>query len=201
MTTYPLEASSFDTVYERTFLCALSPKTWNDYARRMRKLIRPDGKLLGFFPYGRESEPPPYSLRKAQVVKLFGRDFVLTCDEKVTDSLPVFAGKEGWQEWTRSGWFSRQNKNRQGRELQNDREQNDRRNGLVIQQAHKCAADKSRNSKAGVEHTKRRTAFFRRNDSGETSFEQRILCAQADSPQHRADESKGESSEKDKRRE
>ena len=34
--------------------------------------------------------------------ELFARDFILTEDEPVTDSLPVFAGKERWQEWTRS---------------------------------------------------------------------------------------------------
>ncbi|ODU23831.1 MAG: hypothetical protein ABS95_03080 [Verrucomicrobia bacterium SCN 57-15] len=98
---HPLNESSFDVVYERTFLCALPPKFWQDYAARMRQLIRPGGKLVGFFLYGEESEPPPYPLTTAQADELFGLDFILTQDEAVSDSLPVFAGKERWQEWTR----------------------------------------------------------------------------------------------------
>ena len=98
---HPLSASSFDVVYERTFLCALPPRLWPDYAGRMRQLIRPGGKLAGFFLYGEESEPPPYPLTTAQADELFAGDFILTRDEPMSDSLPVFAGKEHWQEWTR----------------------------------------------------------------------------------------------------
>ena len=94
------DQSSFDVVYERTFLCALPPQLWPDYAARMRQLIRPGGKLVGFFLYGEESEPPPYPLTTAQADELFGRDYILTQDKPVNDSLPVFAGKERWQEWT-----------------------------------------------------------------------------------------------------
>jgi hypothetical protein len=98
---HPFGKSVFDVVYERTFLCALPPRLWIDYATRMRELIRPSGKLAGFFLYGEEPEPPPYPMTSAQAGELFKRDFVLTGDEPVTGSLPVFAGKERWQEWTR----------------------------------------------------------------------------------------------------
>lgn len=98
---HPLDELSFDVIYERTFLCALPPTMWQDYAARMRQLIRPGGKLVGFFLYGEESEPPPYPLTTTQAAELFERDFILTKDEVATDSLPVFAGKERWQEWTR----------------------------------------------------------------------------------------------------
>ncbi len=97
---HALDESTFDVVYERTFLCALPPKLWPDYATRMRQLICPGGKLVGFFLYGEESEPPPYPLTTTQATELFGRKFILTQDEPVGDSLPVFAGKEHWQEWT-----------------------------------------------------------------------------------------------------
>jgi SAM-dependent methyltransferase len=98
---HPLNESSFDVVYERTFLCALPPKLWPDYVARMRQLLRPGGKIVGFFLYGEESEPPPYPLTTVQALELFTRDFILTQDEPLSDSLPVFAGKERWQEWTR----------------------------------------------------------------------------------------------------
>lgn len=97
---YPLGESVFDVIYERTFLCALPPHLWPDYAVRMRQLIRPGGKLVGFFLYGDEPEPPPYPLTESQAMQLFGGDFSRTRDEPIFDSLPVFAGKERWQEWT-----------------------------------------------------------------------------------------------------
>lgn len=99
---HPLNETNVDVVYERTFLCALPPCMWKDYTSRMRELIRPGGKLVGFFLYGDEPEPPPYPLTTTQAAELFARDFILTQDEPVTDSLPVFAGKERWQEWTRA---------------------------------------------------------------------------------------------------
>jgi SAM-dependent methyltransferase len=98
---HPLDEFIFDVIYERTFLCALPPKLWEDYAVRMRQLIRPGGKLIGFFLYGDEPEPPPYPLTKVQAGELFGRDFTLTHDDPVTNSLPVFVGMERWQERTR----------------------------------------------------------------------------------------------------
>ncbi|HEV2436187.1 MAG TPA: methyltransferase domain-containing protein [Verrucomicrobiae bacterium] len=96
---YPFGESVFDVVYERTFLCALPPRLWPDYASRMRQLIRPGGKLIGFFLYGDEPEPPPYPMAESQAMELFGCEFTRTQDIPLTDSLPVFAGKERWQEW------------------------------------------------------------------------------------------------------
>jgi hypothetical protein len=98
---HPLGESAFDVIYERTFLCALPPLLWPNYAARMHELIRPGGKLVGFFFYGEEPEPPPYPLTEPQVMGLFEHKFTRTRDEPVSDSLPVFAGKERWQEWTR----------------------------------------------------------------------------------------------------
>lgn len=99
---HSLDESSFDAIYERTFLCALPPRWWTDYATRIHQLLRPGGKLVGFFFYGDEPEPPPYPLTRAQATELFGSNFTLTQDESVTGSLPVFAGKERWQEWMRA---------------------------------------------------------------------------------------------------
>jgi len=97
---HPFDELFFDVVYERTFLCALPPPMWPAYAVRMHKLIRPGGRLIGFFFYGDEPEPPPYPLIESQAIQLFEHDFIRTRDEPVFDSLPVFAGKERWQEWS-----------------------------------------------------------------------------------------------------
>jgi len=89
----------FDLIYERTFLCSLPPERWPAYARRMADLLAEGGRLAGFFLYGHEEEPPPYPLTEEAAQALFGENFVRVTDEAVTDSLPVFAGRERWQVW------------------------------------------------------------------------------------------------------
>ena len=90
----------FDFVYERTFLCALPPSRWNEYVARVAKLLRPGGLLAGIFFYGDESDPPPYPLSVERADEIFGKDFQLRKSDPVTDSLPIFAGQEKWQEWS-----------------------------------------------------------------------------------------------------
>lgn len=92
----------FDLVYERTFLCAMHPRKWTGYAKRVAELLRPGGKLIGIFFYGTEPEPPPYPIHEAQAKELFGKYFRLIRDLKVSDSVPMFAGMERWQEWERT---------------------------------------------------------------------------------------------------
>jgi len=92
----------FDLVYERTFLCAIHPRKWTGYAKRVAELPRPGGKLIGIFFYGTEPEPPPYPINNTQAKELFGKYFRLNRDLKVSDSVPMFAGMERWQEWERT---------------------------------------------------------------------------------------------------
>jgi thiopurine S-methyltransferase len=96
---YDFGSRQFDIVYERTFLCSLHPRLWTNYAARVAQLLRPKGKLVGFFFYGEESEPPPYPLSEATAKELFADRFELARSEAVTDSLPIFRGMEKWQEW------------------------------------------------------------------------------------------------------
>ncbi len=99
--THDFGGRRFDVIYERTFLCALPPELWPAYARRMAELLVSGGELIGFFLYGREDEPPPYPLTEAEARSLFGADFDRVADEPVSDSLPLFAGRERWQVWRR----------------------------------------------------------------------------------------------------
>jgi len=92
----------FDLVYERTLLCAMHPRRWARYAKRVAELLRPGGKLIGIFFYGTEPEPPPYPINKAQAAEIFGKSFRLLRDLKVSDSVSMFAGMERWQEWERT---------------------------------------------------------------------------------------------------
>jgi Thiopurine S-methyltransferase (TPMT) len=96
---YDFGPARFDVVYERTFLCSLPPRLWNDYAARVAELLRPKGTLAGFFFYGEESDPPPYPLTESKASEIFDGRFDLLTSEAVTDSLSIFAGSEKWQEW------------------------------------------------------------------------------------------------------
>jgi cyclopropane fatty-acyl-phospholipid synthase-like methyltransferase len=96
--THDLGRAAFDLVYERTFLCSLPPRLWNDYAERVAELLNPRGLLAGFFFYGEEPDPPPYPLTESKASELFDARFDLRTSEAVTDSLSIFAGQEKWQE-------------------------------------------------------------------------------------------------------
>jgi len=91
----------FDVIYERTFLCSLPPEVWPQYGRRMAELLGGGAELIGLFLFGREDEPPPYPLTEESAQKLFGEHFARAVDEPVSDSLPLFAGRERWQVWRR----------------------------------------------------------------------------------------------------
>ncbi len=57
------------------------------------------GKLIGFFFYGQQYEPPPFPLTKQEAASVLGKRFKLVGDEAAPDSLALFAGRERWQEW------------------------------------------------------------------------------------------------------
>jgi SAM-dependent methyltransferase len=90
----------FDLIYERTFLCSMSPFRWPEYVNRMADLLMPGGKLIGAFLYGQRQSPgPPFPLTDAEADRLFKKRFELMRSEAVTDSLPLFRDMERWQEW------------------------------------------------------------------------------------------------------
>lgn len=96
---HPFSDGGFDGVYERTFLCAISPQQRPDYVRRMDALLRPAGVLFGFFLYGEESDPPPYPLREGEEKELLEPLFDLLESSPSRSTLPLFAGMERWQVW------------------------------------------------------------------------------------------------------
>ena len=99
--------ATFDVVYERTFLCALEPQKRVAYRDRMTRLLKYSGSLIGYFYYkndANERDEPPYGLAWGEGDELFSRHFLLMKDIPVTDSLPVFAGRERWQERRRTSF-------------------------------------------------------------------------------------------------
>jgi len=96
-------AGPFALVYERAFLCALPRGLWNAWAERLAGLIPAGGHLAGFFYLDREAVGgPPFALHDdAELRSLLEPHFARVEDAEVTDSIPVFVGKERWQVWQR----------------------------------------------------------------------------------------------------
>lgn len=95
---------TFDVVYERTFLCSLVPDHREAYRDRMSRLLKYGGALVGYFYYQKteSNTEPPFGLAWGEGDELFSRHFLLMKDIPVTDSLPLFAGRERWQERRRT---------------------------------------------------------------------------------------------------
>ncbi len=91
----------FDLVYERAFLCALPRRLWPRYAPRVSELLRPGGRLAGFFFFDDHERGPPFGLKLGELEMLLSDRFERIADAEVDDSIPIFAGKERWQIWSR----------------------------------------------------------------------------------------------------
>jgi SAM-dependent methyltransferase len=91
----------FDVVYERAFLCALPRAHWRRWASRVADVLHPGGCLAGFF--FRDDGPggPPFGLQAGELESLLAPAFDRIEDAPVSDSIPVFAGRERWRVWRR----------------------------------------------------------------------------------------------------
>lgn len=92
---------AFDLVYERAFLCALPRRLWERWAARVAEVLRPGGRLAGFFFWSDDERGPPFGLRAGELERLLEPGFERIDDAAVADSIPVFAGRERWQIWLR----------------------------------------------------------------------------------------------------
>ncbi len=98
--THPLAPASYDLIYERTFLCAIPPERRAEYRDRVATLLKPGGAFIGYF-YYQKTDPkdgPPHGLAWGESDLLFARHFLLLRDIPSPDALPLFAGRERWQE-------------------------------------------------------------------------------------------------------
>ncbi len=91
----------FDLVYERALLCALPRAHWGRWAARVADVLRPGGRLAGFFFWGDTPTGPPFGLTAGELEALLAPGFDRIADVPVADSIPVFAGRERWQIWRR----------------------------------------------------------------------------------------------------
>lgn len=99
---FPLAA--FDVVYERSFVCSIPPERRQAYRDRMAQLLKYRGLLVGYYYYNKPMimDGPPYGFAWGTADELFSRYFLLVKDEPVNDSLPLYVGRERWQERRRT---------------------------------------------------------------------------------------------------
>ncbi|RZI43536.1 methyltransferase domain-containing protein [Herbaspirillum sp. HC18] len=90
-----------DFIYERAFFCALPQRMRQAVAARWAELLPPGGLLAGFFFFDNAPKGPPFGIAAEELDALLQPNFERIADEPVSDSLPVFAGKERWQVWRR----------------------------------------------------------------------------------------------------
>ncbi len=88
-------------IYERAFLCALPRKLWDDWGRRVAELLPAGGLLAGYFFLCDQLKGPPFGIQPEQLDSLLNPHFERIEDSEVSDSIPVFAGRERWQVWQR----------------------------------------------------------------------------------------------------
>jgi len=96
-----IRPGDFEVIYERAFLCALPRRLWADWAKRVAELIPPNGRLIGFFFEDDNPKGPPFGLQRGELEKLLSPAFTLFEKKIPPDSIPIFAGKESWQVWSR----------------------------------------------------------------------------------------------------
>jgi SAM-dependent methyltransferase len=94
-------AQRLDLIYERAFLCAMPRVLWPQLAARWAQLLAPGGLLAGFFFFDDAAKGPPFGISAEQLDALLSPYFECIEDAHVSDSIPVFAGKERWMVWRR----------------------------------------------------------------------------------------------------
>ena len=97
---FGLDEPPFDLVYERSFLCALHPRTRATYGRRMPELVRPGGLLVGYFQVGDKRGGPPYDILPDDLEALLEPAFSLEIDRAAEAPMPQFE-HERWMAWRR----------------------------------------------------------------------------------------------------
>jgi SAM-dependent methyltransferase len=94
-------AAPLQLIYERAFLCAMPRAMWPQVAVRWAQLLAPGALLAGYFFFDDAPKGPPFGISRAQLDELLQAGFTCIADHAVSDSIPVFAGKERWMVWRR----------------------------------------------------------------------------------------------------
>jgi SAM-dependent methyltransferase len=95
-------ARPLQLIYERAFLCAMPRAMWPQVAARWARLLPAGALLAGYFFFDEAAKGPPFGIRREQLDQLLQPAFTCVADDTVSDSIPVFAGKERWMVWRRN---------------------------------------------------------------------------------------------------
>lgn len=90
-----------ELIYECAFLCALPPAMRPRVAARWAGLLPPGGRLAGFFFFDQAVKGPPFGIARDELEGLLAPYFDCVEDASVSDSIPIFLGKERWMVWQR----------------------------------------------------------------------------------------------------
>lgn len=92
----------YDRIIEQTFFCALDPALREPYARKMRDLLSPGGRLVGVLfddpQPGKEPGAPPFGGAPEEYRRLFQPHFDEVHIAACHNSIPPRAGREVWIE-------------------------------------------------------------------------------------------------------
>ncbi|MDN4165251.1 methyltransferase domain-containing protein [Cytophagales bacterium LB-30] len=85
----------YDLIVEQTFFCALDPSLRARYAKHMKQLLKPGGKLVGvLFDAPMNSDQPPFGGKQEEYKALFSPYFQFKHWSACYNSIPPRAGKE-----------------------------------------------------------------------------------------------------------
>ena len=92
---FELQLMKFDLILEQTFFCALQPELRENYAEKMRSLLKEGGILAGlFFDFPLKEGGPPYGGHIEEYRSLFSRYFEIKTLERAYNSIPPRQGSE-----------------------------------------------------------------------------------------------------------
>ncbi|MFC5625744.1 methyltransferase [Algoriphagus winogradskyi] len=86
---------SYDLILEQTFFCALDPTLRINYAKKMKELLKPNGKLVGvWFDKEFDFDGPPFGGKKDEYLNLFEQFFTIKTIAPCYNSIPERMGAE-----------------------------------------------------------------------------------------------------------
>jgi methyl halide transferase len=85
---------SFDYVLEHTCFCAIDVALRSQYVQVVKKLLRPQGQLIGLFYTHSRLDGPPFGVKPQTIVELFSPDFEILRFNTAKDSIARRKGEE-----------------------------------------------------------------------------------------------------------
>ncbi len=95
MTDFFEHQGQYDLILEQTFFCALDPMHRKDYVVQMKKLLKPNGKLVGvFFDFEKTEDGPPFGGSLMEYKALFEPHFTIKMLQRCHNSIEPRQGSE-----------------------------------------------------------------------------------------------------------